>query len=271
MKDIQNARDFRKIPIQKAGIKSLRYPIAVLDRENKVQHTVGEVSMYVDLPHHFKGTHMSRFVELLNEQRGKISPRNIGAILKTMTERFASTMAHLEIRFPYFMEKSAPVSGARALMNYQCAFLADYSRKQRRPRLDLIVEVMVPVATLCPCSKAISARGAHNQRSWITIQARSRTLVWIEELIEIAEAEASSGLFSLLKREDEKHVTEQAYARPRFAEDVARAVARRLRRDRRIIWFQVASENLESIHNHNAYALVTSDGLSGASGDAKCI
>jgi len=261
MKDIQNARDFRKIPIQKAGIKSLRYPLAVLDRENKVQHTVGDVSMYVDLPHHFKGTHMSRFVEVLNEQRGKISPRHIGAILKTMTERFDSTMAHLEIRFPYFMEKSAPVSGARSLMNYQCAFLAAYSRKRRRQRLDLIVEVSVPVSTLCPCSKAISAHGAHNQRSWITIQARSRELVWIEELIEIAEGEASSGLFSLLKREDEKYVTEQAYARPRFAEDVARAVARKLKKDRRITWFQVASENLESIHNHNAYALIASDSL----------
>ena len=261
MKDIQNARDFRKIPIQKAGIKNLRYPLAVLDRENKVQHTVGDVSMYVDLPHHFKGTHMSRFVEVLNEQRGKISPRHIGAILKTMTERFDSTMAHLEIRFPYFMEKSAPVSGARSLMNYQCAFLAAYSRKRRRQRLDLIVEVSVPVSTLCPCSKAISAHGAHNQRSWITIQARSRELVWIEELIEIAEGEASSGLFSLLKREDEKYVTEQAYARPRFAEDVARAVARKLKKDRRITWFQVASENLESIHNHNAYALIASDSL----------
>ena len=268
MKDIQNARDFRKIPIQKAGIKSLRYPLAVLDRENKVQHTVGDVSMYVDLPHHFKGTHMSRFVEVLNEQRGKISPRHIGAILKTMTERFDSTMAHLEIRFPYFMEKSAPVSGARSLMNYQCAFLAAYSRKRRRRRLDLVIEVLVPVSTLCPCSKAISARGAHNQRSWITIQARSRELVWIEELIEIAEAEASSGLFSLLKREDEKYVTEQAYARPRFAEDVARAVARKLRKDRRITWFQVASENLESIHNHNAYALVASDSLRGLPGSA---
>ncbi|MBU4200006.1 MAG: GTP cyclohydrolase I FolE2 [Verrucomicrobia bacterium] len=261
MKDIQNTRDFRQIPIQKAGVKNLQYPIAVLDRENKVQHTVGNVSMYVDLPHHFKGTHMSRFIELLNEHRGKISLRNIGAILKTMVNRFDSTTAHLEIRFPYFMEKSAPVSKARSLMNYQCAFLATYSRKCRPAPLDLIVEVMVPVSTLCPCSKAISDHGAHNQRSWITLQVRSRELVWIEELIEIAEAEASSGLYSLLKREDEKHVTERAYSRPRFAEDVARAVARKLKKDPRITWFQVASENLESIHNHNAYALVTSDSL----------
>ncbi len=266
MKDIQNTRDCRRIPIQKAGIKSLRYPLAVLDRENKVQHTVGDVSMYVDLPHRFKGAHMSRFVEVLNEQRGRISPRHIGHILRIMTERFDSATAHLEIRFPYFMEKSAPVSGARSLMDYQCAFLAAYSRQRRRRRLDLVVEVVVPVSTLCPCSKAISARGAHNQRSLITIQARSRELVWIEELIEIAETAASAGLFSLLKRADEKYVTERAYARPRFAEDVARAVARKLRQDPRITWFQVASENLESIHNHNAYALVASDGLRGLAG-----
>jgi GTP cyclohydrolase I len=206
---------------------------------------------------------MSRFVELLNEQHGRISLRNLGALLKTMADRFTSTLAHLEIRFPYFVEKMAPVSKARSLMNYQCAFLATYNRRRGRRALDLVLEVMVPVSTLCPCSKAISVQGAHNQRSWITIQVRSRELVWIEELIAIAEAEASSGLFSLLKREDEKCVTERAYARPRFAEDVARAVSRRLRRDRRITWFQVASENMESIHNHNAFALVASDGLGG--------
>lgn len=260
MKDVQSRRDFRQIPIQKAGIKNLQYPLAVLDRENKIQHTVGQVSMFVDLPHHFKGTHMSRFVELLNEQRGQISLRNMGAILQAVVERFNSSTAHLEIRFPYFMEKTAPVSKASSLMNYQCALLATYQR-QARPALDLIVEVVVPVTTLCPCSKAISTQGAHNQRSWITIQARSRTLVWIEELIEIAESAASSGLYSLLKRADEKLLTEQAYARPRFAEDVARGVARKLRRDPRITWFLVSSENLESIHNHNAYAMVTSAGL----------
>lgn len=261
MKDIQSRHDNRRIPIQKVGIKNLLSPIAVLDRENKVQHTVAEVGMYVDLPHHFKGTHMSRFIEILNEHRGRISPRHIDAILQTMIRRFDSTTAHLELVFPYFVEKAAPVSGARAPMNYQCAFLAAY-RRARRPRaLDLIVEVRVPAITLCPCSKEISDRGAHNQRSWITVQIRSRELVWIEELIEIAEKEASAGVYALLKREDEKYVTERAYDRPRFAEDVARAVAQQLRRDPRIVWFQVESENMESIHNHNAYALVTSDGL----------
>ena len=259
MKDIQNEHDDRQIPIQKAGIKNLLYPISVLDRENKVQHTVANVSMFVDLPHDFKGTHMSRFVEILNEQHGNISLRNLDMILKTMINRFDSTTAHLDIRFPYFIEKSAPVSGAKSLMNYQCAFLASFSRKKEPDSLDLIVEVMIPVTMLCPCSKEISNHGAHNQRSWITIQVRSRERVWIEELIEIAEAEASSDLYSLLKREDEKQVTEQAYNRPRFAEDAARAIAQKLEQDPRITWFQVESENMESIHNHNAYAMVTSD------------
>ncbi|MBI2441363.1 MAG: GTP cyclohydrolase I FolE2 [Lentisphaerae bacterium] len=258
LKDIQNQPDDRQIPIGKAGIKNLLYPIDVLDRENKLQHTIARVSLYVDLPHHFKGTHMSRFVEILNELHGKVSLRNIGATLKTMTERFECTTAHLEIRFPYFIEKSAPVSKTKSLMDYQCAFLASFDHERKPHTEDLIVEVVVPVATLCPCSKEISDRGAHSQRSWITIRVRSRELVWIEELIAIAEAEASSGLYALLKREDEKQVTEQAYERPRFAEDMARAVAQKLKQDQRIVWFQVESENLESIHNHNAYAMVTS-------------
>lgn len=257
MKDIQNRRDHRKIPIRKVGIKNLLYPVAVLDRENKVQHTVADVSMFVDLPHSFKGTHMSRFVEILNEHRGKISPRNLNAILLAMASRFDSLTAHLDIIFPYFMEKSAPVSGAKSLMNYRCAFHAGLNRGSNPHSLDLVVEVRAPVTMLCPCSKEISAGGAHNQRSWITIQVRSRELVWIEELIEIAESEASAPLFSLLKREDEKRVTEQAYARPRFAEDAARGIAQKLSRDKRIVWFQVESENMESIHNHSAYAMVS--------------
>ena len=255
MKDIQNSRDTRNIPIHKVGIKNLRYPVDVLDRENKRQHTVAILSMSVDLPHRFKGTHMSRFIHILNAHRGQISIRHLDAILKATTERFDSTTAHLDIRFPYFVEKTAPVSGARSLMDYECAFFAVYDKRRRHP-LDLIVEVIVPVTTLCPCSRAISSKGAHNQRSWVTVQVRSRALIWIEELIEMAEAEASCGLYSLLKREDEKFVTEKAYNRPRFAEDVARAVALRLKQDKRITWFQVESENHESIHNHNAYAMV---------------
>ncbi len=257
MQDVQSERDDRRIPITKAGIKHLLYPIVVLDRENKRQPTVADVSLYVDLPHHFKGTHMSRFVEVLNEHRGLISLRTIEAILATIIRRFDSSTAHLEIRFPYFVEKAAPVSGARSLMNYQCAFLAAMDRRRRPVRPDLVVEVAVPVGTLCPCSKAISDQGAHNQRSRVTIQIRSAELVWIEELIAMAEGAASCGLYSLLKREDEKFVTEHAWQHPRFAEDLARAVAQKLRADARIVWFKVESENQESIHNHNAYAMVT--------------
>lgn len=259
LKDVQNRRDRRKVPLQKAGIKDLKYLISVLDRENKIQHTVADVSMFVDLPHRFKGTHMSRFVEILNESRGNISLRNISSILHTMSRRFDSRTANLEIRFPYFIEKSAPVSGAKSLMNYQCAFLAKFCRRPAGQKFDLVVEVKTPVSTLCPCSKAISALNAHNQRAILTIQIRSHELVWIEELIEIAEAEASAGLYSLLKRVDEKYITERAYRRPRFAEDIARAVARKLCRDKRIAWFKIESESMESIHNHNAYAMVTSD------------
>lgn len=256
MKDVQSSYDNRKIPIQKAGIKNLQYPITVLDRQNKSQHTTAVVSMYVDLPHRFKGTHMSRFVEILNRHHGKISLKGIGEILKTMQRTFSCASAHLEIRFPYFIEKAAPASGAKSLMNYNCAFLASMEIKRGKEVLDLVLEASVPVTAVCPCSKEISARGAHNQRSTVTIKVRTRELVWLEELIEMAEKAASSPVYSLLKRQDEKFVTEKAYDRPRFAEDAVRTVAQMLKKDSRIHWFQVESDNQESIHNHNAYAMV---------------
>jgi len=256
MKDVQNARDKRRIPIRKVGIKDLRYPVIVMDRRNQTQPTTAEVSMYVDLPHRFKGTHMSRFVEVLNQHHGMISIGVMEEILRAMLRKFACGTAHLEIRFPYFMERRAPASGARALMNYRCALLASLERRGRRDRFDLVVEARTPVTMVCPCSKEISARGAHSQRSQITIRVRSRGLVWLEELIEMAEAAASAPVYSLLKRADEKAVTERAYDHPRFVEDAVRAVAVRLKRDPRIEWFQVESENQESIHNHSAYAMV---------------
>jgi len=257
LKDVQNSIDERRIPIQKVGIRSLRYPVVVLDRRNESQHTVATISMFVDLPHKFKGTHMSRFIEIMNQCRGKVSVHEIGSILKAMTDRFASETAHLEIRFPYFIEKSAPVSRSKSLMDYDCAFIAGLDATKRRNALDLMLEVVVPVTTLCPCSKEISRHGAHNQRSKITIQVRTLKLVWLEDLIEIAESAASAPLYSLLKREDEKSVTERAYRNPRFAEDIVRAVSVKLRADKRISWFQVEAENFESIHNHNACALAT--------------
>lgn len=264
IRDVQSERDNRRIPLKKVGIKQLQYPIVVLDRENKRQPTVADVNLYVDLPHQFKGTHMSRFVEVLNEHRGLISLRTIEHILTTIIKKFGSLTAHLEIRFPYFAEKTAPVSKARSLMNYQCAFLAVMDCREQPARLDLTVEVVVPVGTLCPCSKAISSQGAHNQRSQVTIQIRSLSLVWLEELIAIAESAASNSLYSLIKREDEKFLTEHAWAHPRFAEDVARNVAQKLQADDRITWYKVESENQESIHNHNAYAMVESTCVEGA-------
>lgn len=258
MKDIQSSHDDRKIPIQKVGIKNLRYPVTVLDRAHKSQNTTAMVCMYVDLPHNFKGTHMSRFVEILNEHHGRISVSDIRHILAAMLERLDSETAHLEIRFPYFMEKTAPVSGAESMMDYNCALLASLERGEHADAFDLVVEACVPVTMVCPCSREISDRGAHNQRSEVTIRIRSRELVWLEELIEIAEQSASAPVYSLLKREDEKHVTEQAYDRPHFCEDAVRAVAAQLRDDPRISWYRVESDNQESIHNHNAYALVES-------------
>jgi len=256
MRDVQNSHDRRKIPIQKVGIKDLQYPITVMDRRNKSQATTALVNMYVDLPHRFRGTHMSRFIEVLNRHHGMISVREIDSILETMLSAFACETAHLEIRFPYFIERRAPVTGSAALMSYQCGFLASLRRRGGRSHLDLILEARVPVSMVCPCSKEISVRGAHNQRSIITMRVRCQELVWLEELIEIAEQAASAPVYSLLKRADEKKVTEDAYDHPRFAEDAVRTVAARLRADRRILWYQVESENFESIHNHNAYAMV---------------
>jgi GTP cyclohydrolase IB len=254
MKDVQKQHDDRGLPIQKVGVKDLRYPINVLDRTNTLQSTVAFVSMYVDLPHNVKGTHMSRFVEILNNYRGEITLRNVNGILSKMIDVLGSQSAHIELKFPYFIEKQAPVSGATGLMDYDCKFIASLQRGSRV--LDAILRVDVPVKTLCPCSKEISVKGAHNQRSVVSIKIRCREFVWIEELVEIAESQASSALYSVLKREDEKFVTEQAYDNPVFVEDIVRGVALRLRSDPRITWFSVESENYESIHNHSAYAAI---------------
>ncbi len=260
MKDVQNRRDRRKIPIDKVGIKDLQYPISVLDRANKSQDTTARINMYVNLPHHFKGTHMSRFVEVLNDHHGRISVEEIEDVLLEMQRRFKCESVHIEMTFPYFVEKAAPASGAKGLVDYECAFYASLGpvKGSKKPGLNLVIEAKVPVTMLCPCSKEISERGAHNQRSIITIKARTVELVWLEELIEIAEKAASSPVYALLKRPDEKAVTEGAYDRPRFAEDAVREVAKKLKNDSRVAWFQVESENQESIHNHNAYAMVVS-------------
>jgi len=233
----------------------VRYPIIVLDRAHGTQHTVATFDMYVSLPHSFKGTHMSRFIEVLNEYRGEISVNNFKQILRSIRERLDAATAHLYVEFPYFIEKLAPVSGAAGLMEYRCQIQGALSGEQ----LDLKVTVCVPVTTLCPCSKAISERGAHNQRGEVRIGFRFKRLVWIEQVIEIAEGAASSAVYSILKREDEKHVTEAAFDNPVFVEDVVRNVSEQLERLDEITWFAIEVENFESIHNHSAYASIERD------------
>ena len=257
MHDVQNQNDERRIPIDKVGVNDLRYPITVLDRDREIQHTVASLTLSVSLPHHFKGTHMSRFIEILNEHRGEVTMRTLPKILHAMKNRLEAESAHIEVRFPYFLERAAPVSGARALIDFECHFIGISNGGYD----DFILGVKVPVTSLCPCSKAISDYGAHNQRGHITIEVRSApaeadgpTIIWIEELIEIAENSASAPVYALLKRSDERHVTMQAYDNPVFVEDMVRNAAARLQSDDRVDWFQVQAVNQESIHNHSAFA-----------------
>ncbi len=259
IEDVQSRGDERQIPIDQVGVSDIRHPIVVLDRARDRQQTVATVSMSVDLPHHFKGTHMSRFIEALNAHHGEVTMRTLPAMLLSLKERLTAERARVEVRFPYFLERIAPSSGARALMDYDCAFIAEANGSSN----DFLLSVRVPVTSLCPCSKAISDYGAHNQRGQVTIEVRStRTsagepeLIWIEELVEVAEASASAPVYPLLKRQDERHVTMQAYDNPVFVEDIVRNVAVRLRADERIAWFHVHAVNHESIHNHSAFARI---------------
>lgn len=254
MPDIQKTRDQRNIAIDKVGVKEIRYPIKVADRGNGPQSTVGTINMYVDLPHHFKGTHMSRFLEVLNRHHGAISVERIPDLLNEMCERLVAETAHFEVAFTYFMSKKAPVTGIAGLMGYECAFQAAAGKKE-----DFVLSVEVPVTTLCPCSKEISDRGAHNQRGNVSVKVRFNDLVWIEDVVEMVEDSASCALYPVLKRQDEKWVTEKAYDNPRFVEDMVREVTLRLQDDQRIDWFEVQVENFESIHAHNAYAYVERD------------
>jgi GTP cyclohydrolase I len=254
LKDTQAEPDHRRIDIDKVGVKDIRYPIVVLDKANETQHTIANINLYVDLPHHFKGTHMSRFVEILNEHRREISNKNFEEILGNMKKRFDATTAHLEVDFPYFIEKSAPVSGAKGLMEYNCKYIGMLADD-----LDLILELAVPVTTLCPCSKEISERGAHNQRGIIKVAVRLESFVWIEDIIETIENSASSPVYSLLKRPDEKYITEQAYDNPMFVEDLVREVSLKLDDMDGVLWARIEAENWESIHNHSAYAFLERD------------
>jgi len=252
MVDVQNLIDHRNINIKKVGVKGVKYPIIVLDRSNGIQHVNATINMYVNLPHHFKGTHMSRFVEILNEYRGRINIKTFRNILEQVKEKLDAESALMEIEFPYFIEKSAPASGAKSLMEYICHF----NGENDGTKTDFMVGVTVPVTTVCPCSKEISNLGAHNQRSIVKVRLRFQKFFWIEDVIKLVEDSASGEVYSLLKRSDEKFVTEKAYANPMFAEDVVRSVAEKLNRDENFTWYSVEAENLESIHNHSAYAYV---------------
>ena len=250
--DVQSTPDTRQLAIDRVGIKSIRHPVKVRERAGGIQHTIAHFNMYVGLPHHFKGTHMSRFVEILNAHEREISPDTFRLMLREMVAKLEAESGHIEMTFPYFVLKKAPISGVESLMDYEVTFVGEI----RDGREHFTLKVLVPVTSLCPCSKKISARGAHNQRSHVTISARIRTFVWIEEIIDCAERQASSELWGLLKRPDEKYVTELAYDNPKFVEDMVRDIAADLNRDARIEGYTVESENFESIHNHSAYAMI---------------
>ena len=256
MKDIQNQRDYRQIPIDKVGIKNIQYPITVLDRRNKIQNTVASINMYVDLPHRYKGTHMSRFVEMLNLLRPEVSLRTISEILEEMKKHLNAASSHIEVTFPYFVEKYAPISKAAGFMDYTCRFIGSNNSSGK---LDLVSEVIIPISSVCPCSKEISDMGAHNQRGEVRLCTRFNKFIWIEDMIELVESCASTEVYSVLKRVDEKHVTEQGFANPKFVEDIVRDVAKKVQEDSNITWFSVSAENFESIHNHSAYAYTTCD------------
>ncbi len=254
IEDVQGRADTRRLPINRVGIKDIRHPVKVKDRTAGEQHTIAQFNMYVALPHNFKGTHMSRFVEILHGER-EISVESFRAMLEKMTERLEADTGHIEMSFPFFVMKKAPVSGVESLMDYHATLIGE----RHNGRTEMWIRVVVPVTSLCPCSKKISAYGAHNQRSHVTISAKLRSHLWIEELIDVAESEASSELYGILKRPDEKYVTEHAYDNPKFVEDMVRDVAARLNADDRIAAYSVESENFESIHNHSAYAQIERD------------
>ncbi len=253
--DVQSSADTRRLAINRVGIKSIRHPVKVKDKSMGVQHTVATFNMYVHLPHNFKGTHMSRFVEILNEHEREISVESFGTILKEMVTRLEAKSGYIEMNFPYFVNKAAPVSGVQSLLDYDVTFIGEIVNGSSH----ITMKVLVPVTSLCPCSKEISERGAHNQRSHVTLTLRTNSFVWVEDVVRIVEEQASCELYGLLKRPDEKFVTERAYDNPKFVEDMVRDVAAVLNADERIDSYIVESENFESIHNHSAYALIERD------------
>lgn len=255
LEDVQNLPDIRQMAIDKVGIKALRHPLKVKDKTGDAQHTVAMFNMYVHLPQHFKGTHMSRFVEILNANAREISVDSFADMLSEMALRLEAQSGHIEMTFPYFVNKSAPVSGVKSLLDYEVSFIGAINNGKHEVK----VKVLVPVTSLCPCSKKISAYGAHNQRSHVTVTVALNALMWIEDIISLVEAQASAELYGLLKRPDEKYVTERAYDNPKFVEDMVRDIATAFNQEPRVKNYIVECENFESIHNHSAYACISSD------------
>lgn len=253
--DIQNMGDFRGIAINKVGIKKFRLPVYVQDQQQKGQHTVAECSMYVNLPSDFKGTHMSRFAELLNTDEFAITLQSLKDTLLKMTQLLDARDAYLELSFCYFIKKTAPVSAITSMMDYKVTLMGELVDG----RYAVFIKTVVPITSLCPCSKEISQYGAHNQRSYVTVTVELKKFVWIEEIIRIVEQAGSCEVYGILKRPDEKYVTEKAYENPKFVEDIVRDIAVQLNADERIVAYEVESENVESIHNHSAIAVITRD------------
>lgn len=250
MIDVQNQPDERDIDIDKVGVKNITYPIIVFDRTKGKQHTIATINMFVDLPRRFKGTHMSRFIEILNRYHGHVDFRSFLEILDELQRSLNARSAHCEMTFPFFIEKKAPVSAEKSLMEYRCSYIGEANEKGKK----FLVGVQAPITTVCPCSREISARGAHNQRGVVTVRLLFKKFFWIEDIIALIEDCASADVYALLKREDEKALTERAYDNPMFVEDVVREIAVRLNKDLNFPWFSVEAENFESIHNHSAYA-----------------
>lgn len=250
MKDVQNEKDARNIPLKHVGIKNLRWPIELKDKERGIQHTVAKVMLAVDLPKDLRGTHMSRFVESMTNL-GPVGLSEIENLLDALKENLQAERAFIQMEFPYFVHKQAPVSGKTAPMDIECVYKAEKGKTFK-----LRICAIIPVATLCPCSKEISSYGAHNQRAYAKIEIEANEMVWLEELVALADASASTPLYGLLKRPDEKYVTEHAYENPRFVEDAVREIVLRLEADKRITWYRAEVESMESIHNHDAFAVV---------------
>ena len=252
--DVHLEPELRKIALDRAGVRDLRYPICVLDRTQGQQHTIATIDMSVSLPQKKRGAHMSRFIELLNKHRREIDIRKFRALASELRRELEAEAAFVEVKFPYFVEKKAPVSGLLGLVDYACTFGASVRASGKNEKAELWVAAEVLVTSLCPCSKAISDHGAHNQRSIMRAKVWFDEFFWLEDLIAMIEDSASCELYSVLKRPDEKYVTERAYSRPRFVEDLVRELGGKLITEKNFPRWEISAESLESIHAHNAYA-----------------